>query len=155
MVCVRKKDGSMRLCIDYRELNQKNAGRMPILRIQDVLENLVGHKYFSKLVMFKAYHQGFVHKNSQHLTAFTSPWGFYEWLKISFGLSTAVSASQRFMSECLSGLRDSICIPYLDDILCYGKTFDKHLENLRTVFCRLRQIGVKLKAEKFIFLTQK
>ena len=53
-----------------------------------------------------------------------------------------------FINQCLSGLRDSIWIPYLDDILCYGKTFDKHLENLKTVLRRLRQFGVKLKAEK-------
>ena len=65
-------------------------------------------------------------------------------------MSIAPPAFQQFISGCLSGLRDSICIPYLDDILCYGKTFDKHLENLRTVFRRLRQFGVKLKAEKYV-----
>ena len=76
MIRVRKKDGSMRLCIGYRELNKKiMPDRMPIPSIQDVLENLRGYKYFSTLDMSKVYHQGFMHENSQHLTAFTSPWG--------------------------------------------------------------------------------
>ena len=90
MVCVRKKDRSMRLCIDYMELNKIIIpDGMSIPRKQDVLENLGGHKYFSTLDMSKAYHQGFMHENSQHLTVFTSPWGLYEWLRIPFGLSTA------------------------------------------------------------------
>ena len=65
-------------------------------------------------------------------------------------LPTSPSAFQRFINQCLSGLRDSICLPYLDDTLCYGKTFDEHSENLRPVFRRLRQFRVKLKAEKCI-----
>ena len=90
VVCVRKKDGSMRLCIDYMELNKIIIpDGMPIPRKQDILENLGEHKYFSTLDMSKAYHQGFMHENSQHLTAFTSPWILYEWLRIPFGLPTA------------------------------------------------------------------
>ena len=98
--------------------------------------------------MSKAYYQGFMQENSHHLTAFTSPWGLYEWLRIPFGLSAASPDYQRFINQCLSGLRDSICIPHFDDVLCYGKTFDEHLENLRTVF--RRQVGVKLKTKKCI-----
>ena len=125
---------------------------MPIPRIQYVLENLGEHKHFSTLDTSKVYHQGFMHENSQHLTAFTSPCGLYEWLRIPFGLSTARPAFQRFINQCLSGLRDSICLPYLDHILCYGKTFDEHLENLRPVFRRLRQFRVKLKSRKMYFV---
>ena len=78
---------------------------MPVPRIQNVLENLGGHKYFSTLDMSKAYHQGFTHENSQHLTAFTSPLGLYELLRILFGLSTALPAFQQFINQCLSGQR--------------------------------------------------
>ena len=127
--------------------------RLPISRIQDVLENLGGHKYFSTLDMSKAYHQGFMHENSQHVTSFTSPWGLYEWLRIPFGLPTAPPAFQRSINQCLSGLRDSICIAYLNDILCYGKTFDEHLENFRTAFRRLRQFRVKNVSRKMYFVS--
>ena len=79
-----KKDCSVRLCIDYSELNKKiMPERMLVPRIQDVLENVGGHKYFSTLDTSKAYRQGFMHKNSQHYSAFTSPWGLYEWLRIN------------------------------------------------------------------------
>ena len=147
MACVRKTDGSMRLCLDYRELNKKvQPDRMPIPQVQEILDNLGGQKYFTTLDMSKAYHQGFLDKDSRYFTVFTSPWGIYEWLRVSFGLSKAPPAFQRSTNECLAGLRDSTCIAYLDDFLCYGKTFDEHLENLRKVLRRL-----KLKAEKCVF----
>ena len=92
-------------------------------------------------------------KDSKHLTAFTSPWILYKWLRILFGLSNALYKFQRFMNQCLVVLRDSICIPYLGDILCYGKTFDGHLEKIRRVLRRLKNFGVKLKT--FFRLTKK
>ena len=128
MVCVRERDGGTRPCVDHRELNMEiQPDRMPIPRVQDIADNLRGQNYF------------------------TSLWGLCEWLRIPFELLNAPLAFQLFMNECLATLRDSNYIPYLSDILCYGKMFDKHLENLRRVLWRLKNFVAKLKAEKCVF----
>ncbi len=96
----------------------------------------------------KAYHQGFMHPNSWHLTAFITPWGLWEWVRIPFGLTTASGVFQRHMESCVADLRDKCCIPYLDNIIVYSPTFEEHLEHVRQVLQRLRSSGLKLKAKK-------
>jgi transposase InsO family protein len=153
IVCVRKKDQTLRLCIDYRMLNKKIVpDKQPIPKIQELFDSLGGQAYFSTLDMAKAYHQGYVKEEFRKYTAFSTPWALYEWIRIPMGISNAPPVFQRYINQILTGLRDKACVAYLDDILVFGRTFEEHCQNLKLVLARLRTKGVKLRADKcFLF----
>lgn len=134
--------------MDFRELNRKTVPDQHTLCIQDLLDNLGGHSWFSILDHGNAYHQGFMDEGSQHCTAFRTAWGLYEWIQLPFGLSNCPAGFQRCMESVLEGLWDECYSPYLDDVICYPKTISDHVEDVRKVLRRLRANRIKLRPNK-------
>lgn len=139
----------MRYAIDYRKLNaetRKAVYSLPL--IEECLDTLVGNEYFSKLDANSAYWQVPVKKEDQPKTAFITKYGLYQFTRMSFGLCNAPSTYARAMDLVLRGLNSEIVLCFLDDILVMGKDFEDHMSNLRAVFERFRQYGIKLKPRK-------
>ena len=149
VVLVKKKDGSLRFCIDYRKVNavtRKDA--YPLPRVDDALDALACCKWFTTLDLLSGYWQVEVDPKDREKTAFTTYDGLFEFLKTSFGLCNAPAAFQRLMDLVLAGLQWTNCLVYLDDLLIIGKSFEEHSQNLQLVFERLRRAGLKLKPSK-------
>ena len=154
VVLVRKKDNSLRFCIDFRKLNArtiKDAYSLP--RIDETIDSLAGSKYFSKLDLRSGYWQVEIKEEDKFKTAFTvGPLGFYECNRMAFGLTNAPASFQRLMERCMGDLNLKECLIYLDDIIIFSKTFDEHMKPLEACFERRKQHGLKLKGSKCEFL---
>ncbi len=153
VVLVCKHSGDLRICEDYRQLNNrtlKDSYAMP--RVEELLDCLGGMKYFSVLDMKSGYHQVEIQEQHKERTAFTvGPLGFYEYNRMPFGLCNAPATYQRLMENCLSGLHLKICLIYIDDLIVFSKTYEEHLERLERVFQRLSECGLKLSPKKCKF----
>ncbi|KAL8569843.1 hypothetical protein ACOMHN_038536 [Nucella lapillus] len=149
VVIVRKKNNEIRLCVDYRALNAKTIpDAYPLPRIDDSLDALGGAKLFSTLDLASGYYQVAMKREDQEKTAFVTPFGLYEYLRMPLGLSTAPATFQRLMQTTMNDLAFQILLVYLDDLLVYSRTFEEHLERLQVVFDRLREVGLKLNPKK-------
>ena len=146
---VKKKDGSMRLCIDYRLLNNITIkNKYPLPRIDELLNRLSGARYFSKLDLQSGYHQIRIKDADIHKTAFRTRYGSFEWLVLPFGLTNAPSTFMAMMQDILRDHLDKYCISLLDDIMIYSNTLEEHEQHLRRIMDTLREHKLYVKQSK-------
>lgn len=141
-----------RMCIDYTKLNKglvKDAS--PIPRIDDLLKNLKGHKFFAALDLSSGYHQIMVKAADRHKTAVITCLGLFEFCRVPFGLCNAPGFFQAVMHEVLEGLIGTACYVYIDDIIVFGDTEEEYLANLEKVLDRILKAGLKLNLAKCKF----
>ena len=151
-VLVPKKDGSYRMCIDFRLLNkQVTKNFYPLPLIQDIFDRFQGACYFSSLDARNGFHQLKVHPKYRYKLAFVTPDGKYECIKLPFGYINSAADFQQAMDRILGSLKWTIAMVYIDDITIWSTTWEEHIMRLRTVLNRLIQHNVKLKPNKCHF----
>nr|GEX71808.1 putative reverse transcriptase domain-containing protein [Tanacetum cinerariifolium] len=149
---IKKKDDSMRLCIDYRELNHVTIrNRYPLPRIDDLFDQLQGTKFFSKIDLRSGYHQLRVKEQDIPKTAFRTRYGHYEFLVMPFGLTNAPAVFMDLMNRIFHEYLDKFVIVFIDDILVYFKKKEEHEEHFRIVLGTLRQKKLYAKFSKCEF----
>ena len=154
VLLVKKKDGSMRMCIDYRGLNDITIkNNFPLPRIDDLHDRLGKARYFTKLDLYSGYHQIPIRPGDEHKTAFTSRYGTYEFLVMPFGLTNAPATFQTAMNALFTSWLDVFVIVYLDDILIYSATQEEHLKHVHQVMERLTTYKWYCKMKKCEFAT--
>ena len=150
VVLVTKGDGSVRFCVDYREVNaltRKDA--YPVPHMEDVLQSVGNSKWFCSLDLKSGYWQVPMDLRSKELTAFSIPRsGLWQFNVMPFGLANAVGTFQRLMERVLEGLPSNHCVVYLDDVMVHGITFEETLQHLRAVLERLKRAGLTLAPRK-------
>ena len=148
---VRKKDGRVRWCKDFRDLNKlcaKDAYPLPLM--EECVDTLSGSVFFSSLDMNAGYWQIELAEEDRHKSAFITKYGLYEYCRMPSGLSGAPSTFQRAMHLVLRGLTWDIALCYLDDVAILGACFSSHLSNVREVLERFRTYHLKLKPRKCV-----
>lgn len=149
IVLVKKKDGTIRFCVDYRQLNQvTRKDSYPLPRIEEALTSLKKACWYTTLDLASGYWQVKVDPKDAEKTAFTTPRGLYEFNRMPFGLCNAPATFQRLMESCLGDQNLESLLIYLDDIIVYSASFEEHLTHLDFVFSRLSLHGLKLKPSK-------
>jgi hypothetical protein len=149
---VKKKDGSMRMCIDYRELNRLTIkNRYPLPRIEDLFDQLKGAKVFSKIDLRSGYHQLKVKEGDIPKTAFRTRYGHYEFTVMPFGLTNAPAVFMDLMNRVFHQYLDQFVIVFIDDILIYSKSKEQHEQHLRTAIEILRKEKLYAKFKKCEF----
>ena len=142
-----------RMVLDFRSLNDKTiSDAYPLPNITEIFDQVGGAKYYSVLDLASGFHQIKMHPEDAHKTAFSTPFGHYEFVRMPFGLKNAPASFQRLMDDLLRGLQGIILFVYLDDIVIYSNTLQEHEKKINLLFSRLRKAGLKLQIDKCEFL---
>ena len=150
---VYKKDGTPRLCVDYRLLNEITVDdKFGLPNIKDIIDKMQGSKFFTSLDIAWGYWHVRMDPDSISKTAFNTDDGHYQWKVMPFGLKGAPSTFQRIIRSVLGDLSYKCCINYLDDIIIYSKTLNEHIEHIKMVLTKLNANNIKLRKEKCRFI---
>ncbi|WVZ50761.1 hypothetical protein U9M48_001986 [Paspalum notatum var. saurae] len=153
---VKKKDGTMRMCIDYRDLNAVTIkNKYPLPRIDDLLDRLKGAKHFSKIDLRSGYHQMRIRESNIPKTAFVTRYGHHEFTVVSFGLTNAPAYFMNMMNMIFMKELDQCVVVFIDDILIFSKTREEHEQHLRIVLEKLRENQLYGKFSKCDFWLEK
>lgn len=156
IVLVIKKDGTLRMCVDYRLLNAKTRkDAFPLPRIEESLDALAGAQWFSTLDLASGYSQVEMAERDKAKTAFCTPFGLFEFNRMPFGLCNAPSTFQRLMERLFGDCRYQSVLLYLDDVIVFSSSVQQHLERLDQVFSRLESQGLKVKLSKCHFFQKR
>ena len=151
IVLVKKKDGTLRMCVDYRRLNSvSQVDAYPMPRIDDLIDGLGQARFISTLDLTKGYWQMPVAEEDRHKTAFTTPIGLFQFRVMPFGLSGAPASFQWMIDRLVDGLQD-YSAAYLDDLVVFSSTWEDHLRQVREILQCLRQAGLTAKPGKWQF----
>ncbi|KAG6326427.1 hypothetical protein ID866_12662 [Astraeus odoratus] len=149
---IKKKDGSLRLCVDYRGLNKlTKKDHYPLPLISDLLDSPSHAKIYTKIDLRHAYHLIRIALGDEWKTAFRTCYGSYEWLVMPFSLTNALAAFQRFVNTIFTDMLDVCVVVYLDDILIYLGNKESHKQHVKEVLQRLHKHGLYAKLEKCKF----
>ena len=152
---VKKKDGTLRMCIDYRALNNQTIkNRYPLPRIDELLDQIAGAKYFTKIDLRSGYHQIRIATGDEYKTAFRTRYGHFEFTVLPFGLTNAPATFMRLMNDILRPYLDKFVLAFLDDVLIYSRTPEEHVLHVRQVLEALRQNKLYAKPSKCEFFKE-
>ena len=152
VIFVDKRDGTTRLCVDYRKLNDVTIkNKYPLPKIEDLFDQLSGAHVFSKIDLRTGYHQLKVRETDIPKTAFIPRYGLYEYTVMSFGLTNAPAYFMNLMNKVFMDCLDKFVVVFIDDILIYSKSEEEHEEHLRVVLGTLREHQLYAKFSKCQF----